>query len=76
MDVADLHTGGKLTYDADWRELKAENGCVIATLPAPHPKVRGKERIEELAIIRANGERIAALWNAAIGVGASHGRQP
>lgn len=60
------HSPGRVVYDANWRELKLEeNGCVIATLPAPHPVCRGKERIEELATIRANGERLAALWNAA-----------
>ena len=68
MDVAE-HSPGRAAYDADWRELKLEeNGYVIATLPAPHPACRGKERIEALATIKANGERLAALWNAALGV--------
>lgn len=61
------HSPGRMIYDADWRELKLEeNGYVIATLSAPHQACRGKERIEELATIRANGERLAALWNAAL----------
>lgn len=71
------HSPGRVVYDADWRELKLEeNGCVIATLPAPHPACRGKERIEDLATIKANGERLAALWNAASGVQASASAEP
>jgi hypothetical protein len=55
-----------VVFDADWNELKLEeNGYVIARLPRPHPKCRGKECAEESAAIRANGERLAALWNAA-----------
>ena len=60
------HSPGRITYDADWRELRLHaNGCVIGTLTAPHPKCRGKERLEELEITQANGERIVALWNSA-----------
>jgi hypothetical protein len=62
------HSPGRVYYSPDWRELRLDvNDCVIARLPAPHASLRGKERAEELAIIRANGERLAALWNAGIG---------
>lgn len=63
------HSPGRVVFDADWHELKLEeNGYVVARLPRPHPKCRGKERAEESATIRANGERLAALWNAVAGV--------
>ena len=61
------HSPGRVVWDADWHELKLEeNGYVIARLPRPHPKCQGKERADEAATIRANGEWLAALWNAAI----------
>lgn len=74
--MAAEHSPGRVVFDADWHELKlAENGYVVATLPRPHPTCRGKERAEELATIRANGERLAALWNAALGVDADAAMQ-